>query len=273
MQNNLSRNPYFDSWHKSAKYIAQCEGDDYWIDPLKLQKQVDFLEANEDFSLSHTAFLYQVEYAENKIMDSKLSSNKNLFILNNDYSNIIAHILSDNKYRIQTVTALYRKDKFDLLEEDKRKRNQPVFLLGDTPLWIGLIKYGKVHFLEDETSVYRLHMGSACRQEDPKKQLRFILSCAEMRVYFSTLMDLDNIYIEKFMKEYRKALLNYKSYDISYKEFIPLKFSNDIESYIYQHILMSNIGLYFNKYIFKLNKSYPITLIKIFYNKFLQIFN
>ena len=45
-----SKAPYIKEW-KDTKYIAMCEGDDYWIDSRKLQRQYDFMESHPDFSL------------------------------------------------------------------------------------------------------------------------------------------------------------------------------------------------------------------------------
>ncbi|MGM0635463.1 MAG: glycosyltransferase family 2 protein [Bacteroidota bacterium] len=137
-------------WNRESaqgKYIAMCEGDDYWTDPLKLQKQVDFLEANPDFVVcSHNA----------KIVDQngKLIQEKKLPKLNED--------------KIYSSTEL-KKGAF-LLTLSIVFKNLPIFknypeesfkvLNGDTFLISLLGKFGKGYYMENiRPAVYRVHSG------------------------------------------------------------------------------------------------------------------
>ena len=127
-----------------GKYIAFCEGDDYWIDPLKLQRQVDFMEAHPDYSLCfHNAMVLNERVEVKERIRSFCEFNKSRQIQTEE-------IIAD--WCIPTASILYRKANFDQLE-------LPKFFSGDYTLELGLASVGKVYYLDGYMSVYRLNNG------------------------------------------------------------------------------------------------------------------
>lgn len=123
-----------------GKYIALCEGDDYWTDPLKLQKQVDFLENNEDFELCfHNSKKYFE--ASGKFEINEASS----------YINEVTTVIDLVEYcYIPTPTVVLRNN-FKL---ESWYYNLPV---GDWPLFFIQVGAGKIKKLDDYMAVYRVH--------------------------------------------------------------------------------------------------------------------
>ena len=203
--------PYLSEWRNNAKYEALCEGDDYWIDPLKLQKQVDFMEKNSDYTMCHTSFKYYYEN-QHKYLESKdILINLPLIKEGLTYEKILSN------YRIQTVSVVYKHScKAILNEEDPFLYKSGYFLMGDTPLWYGLFKKGKIGFIPEITSVYRKNDTSITRIQNYKAHYRFELSSSELRKYLAERDSLSLTFRDNINKQYIKRLINYLAFDSSF---------------------------------------------------------
>lgn len=128
------------SEHIHGKYVAMCEGDDYWIDPLKLQKQVDFLESNPEYSMcAHNAFVFY-QQKNDVCLFNKTS-----------YSGELPVHDAIHAWKIPTASIL-------VLSEVAKEYPSwlAVIYSGDYSLILRTLLKGKIYLISDIMSVYRI---------------------------------------------------------------------------------------------------------------------
>lgn len=147
----------------NPKYIAFCEGDDYWTDPYKLQKQVDILEADETL---------MGVFTNRRLVDmngNTLEERKDFIVPSNTNGRTTMRDYFRYNLIYPTASVLYRNNHPVEIAQKMQHMANP--FLGDWTLWIALHCFGDFYYLNDVTSAYRINPTSVTHTQWVQKRI------------------------------------------------------------------------------------------------------
>ena len=170
--------------HTHGKYVAICEGDDYWIDSLKLQKQVDFLEDNPDYGMCYTDFDIQDDIRKEYIK-SLFKNNPQKF----PKTYTIEEWLSRTGYTAPMTWCMKR---------DVLLMTPPIYSTDRSFVVFAHFLYiCKVYCLNDVTAVYRIAWGSVTHSTSIKQGYNRL----------EGLHQIQTILIKKYLPKERQSIV------------------------------------------------------------------
>lgn len=212
-----------------GKYIAFCEGDDYWTDSLKLQKQVDLMEANEDIPccFHRVDILHQ---NENKFEKGSLPK----FIKEDDICEGKFFTNEDRleKWFAYILAIMFRSKYIDYLTENSKKYK---FTFNDNHIIYYLMKDSKAYYFKDSMAIYRINDGGIFGDMNKTYKLNYSYNLTKEMYEIENNSDTQ--------KYYNKSIINlFHNYIDNREYFNAIKF-------IYKHYKFNAPSYYY--YIFK----------------------
>ena len=175
-----------------GKYVAICEGDDCWTNPLKLQKQVDFMENHPECSLCfHNAMIH---WYDKNVPDELYAD-----FSTGDFSgpDLIRNWISP------TASFLFRSEYMPEYLDFREKHPQLAF--GDIPMVMFLSQFGSIHGMSDVMSVYGKHAGGWTHSANAEKMYKDGQSWEELQSAFKSSKPYKAITTAMVSKRYLNA--------------------------------------------------------------------
>ena len=148
--------------HARGKYVAICEGDDYWIDENKLQLQFDYMEKNPNCTLLfHNAKIIDMKTKEETIFVPYMKDLKKHMKKDGNYDVAELELLEF----IPTASFMFKRENLERIPDWFEK-----CYVGDWPLKLIMTSFGYAHYMENVMSVYRKNASGSLTTSNEKKE-------------------------------------------------------------------------------------------------------